>query len=164
MVRDAFLINDTFLCLHRLVKSKNGASPWDRWDYYPGFPNLEILAGRNKPVIYFETPLINKDNETGQLGGKNQHDMLMTIGTWDDRKNGGKAESEIMISHLFDFFNSQEDCNTKTFSVTLGATTYADKTLLEMGLAIIDVQAPTELPTSEFLEFRNSLIINITRN
>lgn len=162
MIRADSILSDTLLCIHRLVKSLNGSEPWSRWNYYPDYPAQVIKQGE-PCVIYFETPRFDSGNSFNQMGGEKSDDMIMTIGAWVDSLEGGKGEIELIVSKLYNFFNSQATVNTTQFTVVLGSTTYTNKTLLQLGLAVNDVSSPQEIATEKLLEFRYSLDINISR-
>lgn len=148
-------IQDCFYALYSALIS--ATSPWTDWQIVRGWPDSSVFENLTKPFIYLLEPF--KTGSTGQQGGREKFLWEAIHGLWVDRDVGGHEEIQIMESRLLDFFGYQYNCHRQTLTVTLGATTYTSKTLLEMGIRVTGVSGPRDVGEDDLKEFRREMTI-----
>lgn len=158
MIRDAHIVNDIKKVIYELLRDpiSNEELPWLRWELIMGFPESEVFANFEKPVIYLMNPMIVESDGLYQYGGgsRARERWKMEIGIWCANKHGGIEEMNLAYSTLFQFFNQSQVCHTWEFTVTLGAETYAGTTLTEQGLFAEKLGAAWSLATMQYDEHR----------
>ena len=159
-VRAAYVTDDTQMCLFKMLSAYT-ASPWSRWSKVLGWPEAKVFETFTKPFIYILEPQITSQVE--QFGGGLRRYVWETIiGFWDHRTSGGMEECNIGCSHLINLFGDPQTVHAKTFTVTLGDTTYTDTTLKAQGIRIRGIVGPRDLSnTTDVKEFRKEMTITL---
>jgi len=133
MIRAGYEIDDIQTVLVALLKA-NTSAPWSSWEVIRAWPDNEQFTKITKPIIYVDRPQFTES--IIQQGGTPGTMWECDIGLWDDNRTGGSEEIGIMQSQLLAFFRARHTLHQKTFTVTLGTTTYTATTAWKQGLNI----------------------------
>jgi len=155
-VRAVEIIEDCQKCFSELIKQLCSATaPWTSWIAVLGYPETRIWE-TTKAVIYIEPPMqINTRWQQGGLGGG---EFEMIIGAWDNRKEGGTEEINIINSRILALMMNPSTLNT-SFDVTLGSA-FTSTTLVAQGIIVTGVIGPREIETEDRKEFRSEFVVN----
>jgi len=162
-IRETHILDDIQQSIYGMLnKLTTTTSPWTSWKVIIGFPEEEIFDQFDKPIIYVMSPIqVSKIQQQGQSGVNRR--WRVKIGTWLDRKHGGTEELNIIGSKLMSLFEDPRTaCVTTTFNITLGATTYTNTYLTQLGIGVDGIDGPNQVFVYDEKEFRYEFELFIT--
>ena len=159
MIRSGYEIDDIQTVLVAPLKA-NTSAPWTSWEVIRAWPDDLQFDKLTKPIIYVDRPAYTED--VSQQGGGAATIWECNIGLWDDNQTGGSEEIGIMQSQLLAFFRARATLHQKTFTVTLGTTTYTATKLISQGITIKSISPARTLDNdAENNNFRVEHVLTI---
>jgi len=159
-VRSTNKADDTKTCIAALLKQlATDTVPYTRWTVIEGYPNFEVEGEFTKPYLYIMLPLLSGFYQS--QGGLKTHAFESIIGFWCDNQTGGENEMGVWESRMIHLFDNPQTVHTKQFTVTLGATTYTNTTLLAMGIGIQSITGPGSDLGEDLKEFRREMTLTL---
>ena len=159
-LRSGYITEDIQKSIFRMLSAYT-SSPFDSWQVIMGWPKEQIFEELSQPFMYVLEPQITSSySQFG--GGVSRKVWEIIIGAWDHRNDGGIEEVNIMCSQLINIFGNAQTAHTKTFTVTLGSTTYTSTTLKALGIRIRGIVGPRDLSSSsDIKEFRKEMTVTL---
>lgn len=160
-IRRKYSVSDVQKVIHALItKLTSATAPWSSWQAVYGYPEGEVF-NFTKLLLYVDTPI--KTGTLAHQGGRPAITMEIIVGCWNnggDEGTGGVEECDIAAGHLLDLFGDVDVYNT-TFTVTLGSTTYTNKSLYDHGIIITGSTGPRNIPVEDPLEYRREVTVSM---
>lgn len=116
-------------------------SPWTSWTAIRGYPDNDVVLASAKKHIYILSPVPIDQIWTQGSAPKNVWEMK--IGFWVNESSGGNVEMETWIAEMLSKFQDPKSIHTKTFTVTLGGTTYTNTTLTARAVSVREIRGPS---------------------
>ena len=156
MITEQYIVSNIWDVMYALFNSYT-TSPWNRWNVIQGYNADEIYKAEDKNYLYIETPVMM--GEIRQKAGRSRFRWEMPIGFWVTDSKGGINEMSVFESQILYLINNPQDLHHKQFNVTLGATTYTDKTLSFFGIKVRSLIGARRELGGEIGEYRREVEI-----
>jgi len=137
-IRRIEIKNDIQKCIKAMLDAKITADDdWDnrRWTVIRSYPGSDLMDQISKAIIWIDEPVLSAQ-ATSQGSSQSNNEYRLNIGVLTDNKTGMIHEAASIMSRFEDLFTDPAVLNAITFNITLGATSYTSKTLMQMGIYV----------------------------